>query len=563
MERFREIDVPDTAARHFANTLHNITYRVQDGYERLGKGVRESTGLKLISDEGGAVNGVRIKVQGEWKPISVEQIQHRVIGSTERESQIIARSPQETRNNRAFSNIERPCKELHLADLLGIRGPEEQFFIYYLGQRLYERGTAAEEKLSRYNEALMDMIPTPVLRIPPVDFLRKKAEEERDMGLDTLSFFKKNVADYLRVFQLGEDGTKRAQTLMSAADDLIDCQFHPIRSYLFPLLRELVAPSDFDRVDKWASRWREELGTKPIHFKPKRRLSRRTLLGLGIGAVLAVGLGESYLVKNILRTPNDIDDETMANLRKLAGELANQIKFKGFDESLRIEERIIKATPNQEIIAQVLLLQAYLEAGLDGVKQVRDFIQYRGLEVLDEEDKLYSQVYVLLSPDITEPAKLFIPTGALEMYFRQLPNPTNEYSFWHNLYLIGQYARQPEDYRLNGLVKVADSTIDTGAFLAVDLFFMHYLDRFYYLVGHMTDKDLPVPNPFSNDILRKLLQLGSAYVPAKLIGSGVGSHLTSKGQEAMFRYNPFTTRHPALNQFRGKLFSFEEVEDNI
>lgn len=57
-EREIGIGVPNLT-RPLGNALHNLGYRVQESYERLGKGVRETTGLKLTSDEDGTVNGVQ------------------------------------------------------------------------------------------------------------------------------------------------------------------------------------------------------------------------------------------------------------------------------------------------------------------------------------------------------------------------------------------------------------------------------------------------------------------------------------------------------------------------
>lgn len=218
-------------------------------------------------------------------------------------------------------------------------------------------------------------------------------------------------------------------------------------------------------------------------------------------------------------------------------EVSNNISFEGYEKPIQIGDKLIRVIPNKSMFASVILAIAYRERGFEELERVAQFIQNKGLNIGFVDSILFptSEAYVNATPLlIGQPLRITFRRYHLQEYYEQLQSermklwdPPDELVFWHELYHVVQITRSP-------IIPILIRLLQTG------IIPVYGWDNFA-----RTGRRGLIKNLFLMPLmLWYVKELDSIELQTRSQTESLGNNFWGSGP---------------LKQFRGKLFTFEEV----
>lgn len=265
--------------------------------------------------------------------------------------------------------------------------------------------------------------------------------------------------------------------------------------------------------------------------------------------VMGTALGVDVVYASRVFEPQyAINHDVLDLIDQTSFEMAPHIRYEGFDRVFTIQGRQYIGRPNSLVWSQMLAQMAYSEGKEEELGKTRSLLANRGLEIAVRTLPNHVYARVVYGKDSTGPIRMEAQPWVIEDYF-SLPTDKKDNTFWHELYHVLQYARDPnfsqnsETMKLAGLLSilVAPSLI---AAMRVN----NYLEKLKKGESKLVRGDFLI-------IGVSLGFMGAAHFLGVPIPYEFQAHLQT---ESTPFFKGILVRDSSFEKLRGKLLDFEE-----
>lgn len=283
------------------------------------------------------------------------------------------------------------------------------------------------------------------------------------------------------------------------------------------------------------------------------RIERRAFLGLlGLGALAAV---DAAYINRFGAREYKLTPDVLPVLNHMAMMLSGSISAAPSlleEFYLKSNGKKYKPSLNAEVLARTILYLAYLDGGEAVVNRTYATIQDKNL-VLGEETNPRSGGTASLGGVNSGPVEIRIQKHLIPDYLADLPKPSVDYLFWHEIYHVLQFDRGAL-FAIPNVIRTL-TIAGTGVGLGVSAS-MAFFKRFDKLIEN---------HPFSSIALSFVITLGvglevmSGYDNVKYSIDPIETQADIQGG-SLGKGNPGKLGAFLPEALRGKIFSFQEVQ---